>query len=145
MVVGVAVVERKAVVVEGPAVVSDICDGVDDNCALVVAVVAPRAVADDVVVGVVGVVIAAIVAAVVAPIAAADVDVVVLVAAAVVDAFVVAVVGALAFVQVETGRLEQKHPGRAVVQSCGFQVESSLRHNKHLLTKHVESTLLQKV
>ena len=68
--------------------------GMEDNCALVVAVVTPTAVA--------------------------DVDVVVLVAAAVVDAVVVAVVGGLAAVQLATGRLEQVHPGRVVEQSCGF-------------------------
>jgi hypothetical protein len=55
----------------------------EDNCALVVEVVALMTVA--------------------------DVDVVVVVDAAVVDAFVVTVVGRLAAVQVVTGRLEQGH------------------------------------
>ena len=68
--------------------------GVEDNCALVVAVV---------------------------PIGVADVDVVVVAAVAVVDAFVVAVVGGLAAVQLATGRLEQGHGGRVVAQSCGFR------------------------
>jgi hypothetical protein len=57
--------------------------GMEDNCALVVAVVAPTTIA--------------------------DVDVVVDVAAVVVGAFVVAVVGELAAVQAATGRLEQAH------------------------------------
>jgi hypothetical protein len=83
--------------------------GMDDNCALVVAVVAPTTIAD-VDVAAVAVVVAAIVDAVVAPTAVADVDVVVLVAAVVVGAFVVAVVGELAAVQSATGRgLEQRH------------------------------------
>jgi hypothetical protein len=57
--------------------------GVEDNCAIVVAVVVPKGVV--------------------------DVDVVVVVAAAVVVAVVVAVVGELAAVQVATGSLEQSH------------------------------------
>jgi hypothetical protein len=84
-------------------VVEDERPGVVD-CALVVAVVVPTAVADDV--AVVAVVLAAIVDAVVAPTAVADV---VVVAAAVVGAVVVAVVGGLAAVQLATGRLEQGH------------------------------------
>jgi hypothetical protein len=70
-----------------PAVV-----GVEDNCALVVAVVAP--------------------------ISVVDVDVVVVVGAAVVDALVVAVVGGLAAVQLA---LEQPHREGLVEQSCGFR------------------------
>ena len=95
--------------------------GVEDTCALVVAamvnaVVAPIAVADDVVV--VGVVVvAAIVDAVV--VTRAVENVVVVVTAAVVDALVVAVVGGLAAVQLATGRLEQRHGERLVAQSCG--------------------------
>jgi hypothetical protein len=65
--------------------------GVEDNCALVVAVV---------------------------PIGVADVDVVEVVAAAVVDAVAVAVVGRLAAVQVATGRLVQLHIAGRVAQSC---------------------------
>jgi hypothetical protein len=84
--------------------------GVEDNCALVVEVVAPVTVADvDVVVDAVAVVIPAIVDAVVAPMAVADVDVVMVAAAAVVDALVVPVVGELAAVQLATGRLVQEH------------------------------------
>jgi hypothetical protein len=63
----------------------------------------------------------ALVVAVVVPIAVADVDVAVVVAAAVVDAFVVAVVGELAAVQLAAGRLEQTHREGVVVQSCGFR------------------------
>jgi hypothetical protein len=66
--------------------------GVEDNCALVDAVVVPTAVA--------------------------DVDVVVVVTAAVVDAFVVAVAGGFAAVQVS---LEQPHREGLVEQSCGFR------------------------
>jgi hypothetical protein len=93
----------------------------EDNCALVIAVVAPIAVADVIVVAVVAVVVAAIVAVVV-PKAVVDVDVVVVVDAAVVDAFVVPVVGGLAAVQLATGRLEQRtHLEGLVEQSCGFR------------------------
>jgi hypothetical protein len=54
---------------------------------------------------------------VVVPIGVADVDV-----AAVVDEIVVAVIGALAAVQVATGRLVQLHIiARRVSQSCGFR------------------------
>jgi hypothetical protein len=74
---------------ERPAVV-----GVEDNCALVDAVVAP--------------------------IAVAVVDLVV-VAAAVVEALVVVVVGGLAAAQSATGMLEQWHPEGLVEQSCGFR------------------------
>ncbi len=94
--------------------------GMEDTCALVVAVVAPTTIADvDVGVVAVGVVVvAAIVDAVVVTRAVADV--VVDVAAAVVNAFVVAVVGRLAAVQLATGRLVQEHGERLVEQSCGF-------------------------
>jgi hypothetical protein len=90
--------------------------GVEDNCALVVAVVVPKGVADVVVVAVVEIEVAAIVVAIVAPITVVDVDVVV------VDAFVVPVVGGLAAVQLATGRLgEQEHGEGLVEQSCGFR------------------------
>jgi len=82
--------------------------GVEGNCALVVTVVAPIAVADVIVVAVVANVVAAIVVVIV-PKGVVDVDLVVVVDAAVVDAFVVTVVGRLAAVQVVTGRLEQGH------------------------------------
>ncbi len=97
--------------------------GVEDNCALFVAVVPPTAVAliDVVADAVVAVVVAATVDAVVAPIAVADVDVLVVAAAAVVDAVVVAVVGGLAAVQLATGRLKQMHRAGVVAQSCGFR------------------------
>jgi hypothetical protein len=69
--------------------------GVEDNCAIVVAVVAPKGVV--------------------------DVDVVaVAVVAVVVDAFVVAVVGGLVAVQLAS-RLWQEHRGGLVEQSCGFR------------------------
>jgi hypothetical protein len=97
--------------------------GVEDNWALVVAVVASIAVADVVVAAVVEIEVAAIVVAVVAPITVADVDVVVVVAAAVIKAFVVAVVRGLAAVQLATGRLEHSHWEGLVAQSCGFRWE----------------------
>jgi len=63
----------------------------------------------------------AVVVEVVVPIAVADVDVVVVaVVAVVVDAFVVAVVGGLVAVQLAS-RLWQEHRGGLVEQSCGFR------------------------
>jgi hypothetical protein len=90
--------------------------GMDDNCALVVAVVAPTTIADVdvVVVAAVAVVVVAIVDAV-----GATTAVVVVAAVVVVGAFVVAVVGGLAAVQLATGRLEQVHRVGVVEQSCG--------------------------
>jgi hypothetical protein len=93
--------------------------GMEDNCAIVVAVVVPMAVADVDVVAVA--VVAVVVDAVVVSKAVVDVDLVVVVAAAVVDAFVVAVIGELAAVQLATGRLEQEHREGLVEQSCGFR------------------------
>jgi hypothetical protein len=106
----VALVERRAVEVESAADAFVVLVDV----ALVVAIVAPTAVADVDVVEFV-----AIVDEVVTAIAVADVDVVVVVAAAVVGAVVVAVVGGLAAVQL--GRLEQGHGEGVMEQSCGFR------------------------